>query len=285
MTSPAAVLEMVRRGRTPLPRIAIVTAATSGTPMSVTVRFVEGGATFRPLVLTHLPLPAVGSHCLILPADGGWVYAGAVADPSGAVDYRTVDLLLEHNWHKSNSSASPTPWQSQSDRGSSGYVEQGRWGPQEGGPGAPTPTALPTVDYATILLHNLAALDAIAAAAGTVHLVELVMTRTDLATPVQASPRMYGHQYTASSPPVVGQEPVPTPGFGPLSLPGFSSGQTARWVLPAAWTTALASSAIEGIGFYSESTADRFFSSPEGSALALNARLVVTYTAPTDLWE
>ena len=284
MTSPAAILDMIRRGRTPLPRIAVVTAVDDGPPLVVTVRFVEGGDEFQPVVATQSSVPDVGDHCLVVPTVTQWVYLSAVSDPSADVEYHAVDVLVERNWLKTNAQGQ-TPWHWVQDRGANAWIDQGRWGPQQGGIGDPVPTSPPMTDYASILVHNVeAVLDAIAAASGTVHLVELVMTRTDPASPVQASPIMYGHQYTAEDPPTAGQPPTWTPGFGPLRLPGFSEGQTARWILPSSWTTALAAGSITGIAFYSDTTRDRFRSAPDGSALSRNARLAVTYSAPEEIF-
>lgn len=287
MTSPAAVLAMIRREQRAVPRLAVVSAV-SADPASVTVRFVEDGQALHPLLLAHVPLPAVGDHCLVIPADGGWVYAGVVSDPGGSVEYRKVDALIEHNWHKEyDVETSAWNWQydyATLDPAAHGDVTQGRWPQQTGGYGG-SPERASMIDQASVLVHSIASvLDDIAAVGGTVHLVELVMQRTDTSPNVQVQPVMYGHGYDHDTAPDPAAAPVWTPGYGPVRLDPFQRGQTARWVLPAEWTTALATGEIGGIGFYSDSTGDRLSTYSEALG-SRNARLVVTYTAPTDPWE
>ena len=228
MTSPGAVLDLIRREQTPAGRYAIVTNAAAGPPVAITVRFIEGGDTFQPDVIGLPSLPAVGARCLILPVSGRWVFAGVVTAPSTAVDYRTLDVPLVNNWDKSEQVDGS--WGYQQDRMAtgigeySGAVQQGRWTPQQGSTDNPVPTNPPTMRRPTVLFHNVrAALNAVAAAAGTVHMVELAMRRSDAFSAPFVSPVMRGHTYTTASPPVVGSPPTWSPGFGPLRLSPLAS--------------------------------------------------------------
>jgi hypothetical protein len=289
MTSPAAVLDLIRRGRSPMGRVAIVTAVTAGPPMVVSVRFIEGGPTFQPDVLAQAALPAVGARALILPVeDGRWVFAGTVTAPSAPAAYYTLEAPILGNWWK-GFYENTGGWDGFWDRLSSplpyvhAMVEQGAAPPMVGDIGGWTPVNPPLTISSTILDHGIRAkLDAIAAGGGTVHMVELVATRGEEGTAPYVSPVMYGHDFTLADPPVAAGAPVWVPGFGPTRLAPLAKEQRARWILPVEWVTALATGVLTGIGFYSDTTADymALYSFVEA---ARNARLVITYTAPSEV--
>ncbi|MCZ2261593.1 hypothetical protein [Isoptericola sp. QY 916] len=284
MTSPAAVLDLIRRELPAQARYAIVTAVTSS-PVTVTVRFVEGGNTFQPDVLNLTTLPTVGARALILPVSGRWVFAGVPASPTAVVQYHTLVRRPVHNWFKSHR-LSDGGWY-QMDQIGHEYpnlrtnVTQGLWPPQAGGLGNVEPVNPPLTEWMSVLDHNARpGLDAIAAASGTVQMVELVLTRTLYAGGDYVSPVIWGHLYDGANPPPAGGPPAWVPGYGPVRLAPFAAGQTARWVLPVSWLTGLATGAIKGIGFRDSTTTGQFDSAtPDGE----NAQLVITYTAPTEV--
>lgn len=287
MTSPSAVLDMIRRELPAQGRYAIVTAVSAGPPVAVTVRFIEGGDTFQPDVLGQAALPSVGARALILPVAGRWVLAGVVTAPSSPPVYRTLELPLVNNWHLEQNTGTGAWWLydyvTNWDARTHGTVMQGRWPFQGGGAGdGSEPVVRPADDVTHLLYHGArAALDAIAAAAGTVHLVTLSMTRSDTLSNPQAAPRMFGHKYTTASPPPEGS-PSWVSGYGPLTLAPFQLGQTVTWTLPSTWVVALATGVLTGIAFSSTSPTDAF-SASSATELDRHASLRLIYTAPTEV--
>ncbi len=72
-------------------------------------------------------------------------------------------------------------------------------------------------------------------------------------------------------------------GYGPpLTLAPFQLGQAVTWTLPSSWVVALATGVLTGIAFSSSSTTDAFEAS-SATELDRHARLVITYTAPTEV--
>jgi hypothetical protein len=286
VTSPDAVLDLIRRNRGPQARLAIVVGVQAGPPMYVAVRFVEGGDLVEPLISEQSSLPAVGAKCILVPAvGGGWVFLGSVTIPQGLF-YNEAPISIAENWAKYRSvdTGEWTFQQNRHDFGDFKYtVAQGRWEPQSGAAGQPTPTNPPMTEWVTILNHRMQGLlSVIAMQGGTVEKVELQMRRFDPATDY-SSPVMYGHLYTYNNPPIESQPPQWVPGYGPLTLAPFSQGQTARWTLPASWVTAMATGEIAGIGFRYDGTRHRFTSEGVEPEPWRNGVLLVSYSSPTEI--
>ncbi len=290
MTSPAVIQAMIARGQAAMPRIGVVTDVFEGPPMSVRVRFVEGGTPFAPSIVAQSINVQIGDKCLVVPTGTQWVFIGIITDPDPDHSYQVMEVDLKNNWRKIYDTED-LAWRWQYDTihhptHPTAEVSQGRWPFQGGGQGGVT--QMPMEDYATVMNHNLYnALDAIAGLGGTVSMVELEATRGDGQTPTYASPKLYGHLYDENNPPVLDQPPAWVSGYGPLSLAPFAKGQRVRWVLPASWVAAVAAGTIRGFGFESHSTDDRFMSYADQTGTftggLFNAKLIVTLTAPVKM--
>ena len=273
--TPQAILDMIRRNRPPQPRIAVVTAVVTGPPLVVTCQF-EDGLSFQPLVLGTSPTPAVGSRVLLLPSDAGWVYLDTIVTPAAPPPYRDQYLELVNNWervHRADGS-----WY-QMDHGSAQFFQQGHIPAQAGADGM-TPTVF--YDSGAILNHAApAAFAALATQSATVQLVD-VQIRRNAGGPDLVQPVLYGHNYNAGNPPPVNDPPWAV-GYGPLRLAPLGRHETARYILPTTWVTALASSTIRGIGFWATSTSDAMFSDSSwgGQVVApMNIQLRIVYSLP-----
>jgi len=273
--TPSAILEMIRRNRQPQARVASVTAAAAGPPMTITCQF-DDGLTFQPLILGSATLPAAGAKALVIPSDAGWVYASTLLTPPGESPYLEQYLQIVHNWERVH--RQDGTWY-QADHGSAQFYQQGHLPQQSGGDGI-TPSIF--YDSGAILSHGAPeALASLSALGATVQLVDMQIRR-NAGGPDLVNPVMYGHTYDAGNPPAVNDPPW-APGFGPLLLPPIGRHETGRYTLPASWVTALAADTIAGIGFWAETTSDAMFSDSSwgGQVVApMNLLLRVVYSTP-----
>lgn len=284
--SPGAVLEMIRRSRGPVPRLAAVTAVATSPQLTVTCTFEDGSQAFQPLVLGSAATPTVGNRALLVPSDAGWIYLGTVLTPPEESPYVEQHLQIYNNWQRAH--RADGTWY-QLDHGylaTGSYTgaqsfEQGHLPSQAGGDGQ-TPSVF--FDAGAILSHQAPqALAALAAQGATVQLVDMQIRR-NAGGPDLVQPVMYGHAYDNASPPNGTVAPTWAPGFGPLRLAPIGRHETGRYVLPATWVTALAASTIKGIGFWAETTSDAMFSDRVygGRVVApMNLLLRVVASAPS----
>lgn len=275
--TPDAVLEMIRRNRQPTARIAIVTAVTTS-PLAITVRFEEGGATFQPLILGNSTTPTVGARVLLVPANVGWVYVSTVLTPGNETSYDELYLPLVHNWEIAQRADSS--W-FQLDHGTAQFFQQGHLAVQAGSDDVLSPGVY--YDSGAILDHAApATFTALAAQSATIQLVDMQIRR-NTGGPDLVSPVMYGHAYDAANPPPQNAPPW-APGFGPLRLSPLGRFETGRYTLPSTWVTALAAGTIRGVGFWATTTSDAMFSddSWQGQIVAArNMHLRIVYSLPS----
>ncbi|MFD2792590.1 hypothetical protein ACFS27_03415 [Promicromonospora vindobonensis] len=285
MTSPSATLAMILRGRQAVSRIAVVTAYTAS-PRAVTCQFETDGEEFQPIMLSSAPAPVVGERALLIPSDAGWVFASTITTPAVSNPYLETYLNIYNNWRRAH--RADDSWFSQ-DHGyyatgsftTGQSFEQGHLPNQSGAVGVDAPRIY--YDAGAIINHQApATLDDLAADGATVHLVDMQIRR-NAGGPDLVNPVMYGHSYNNGTPPPDEAAHVWAPGFGPIRLPALGRHETARYVIPESWVTALAAGTIQGIGFWADTTSDAMFSdrSYGGELVAeLNLKLRIVYSTP-----
>jgi hypothetical protein len=99
-----------------------------------------------------------------------------------------------------------------------------------------------------------------------------LLTSQELAA---TSPVLHGHGYATFPAAGAGPAPAFATGFGPWRPGPIVHGETAAFILPAAWVTALLAGTLTGLGTWSTSTSDYAWFLGEG-----NATLRVYYTPP-----
>lgn len=250
MTSPAAILRMIRAHMPPLPRVGFVTAIDLAA-QAVTVSM-EDGATTSALAWDASLTPAVGDRVLVTPTTTGWVVTARVTAAPRLVTDETVTVGPVRSWAKVN--ASDSPWGRQVDQTAAATpaerrrVKAGRHLGLTPGGIQPRPE-----DWATVLYYGpLASLVPSGATIGHVSLTLYRPTGGD--GPELVAPVLWPHTHTSTSPPVVGSAPAWAPGYPAVIGDGIGRGEEAVISIPPTWITAWLSGAITGIGLYSTLT-------------------------------
>lgn len=284
MTSPDAVLRMIRAHAQPLPRTGFVTAV-SLNPQAVTVSMEDGSVTSS-LAWNPAFTPAVGDRVLVTPTTTGWVVTSKVTAAPRLVPDEVVVVAPVNNWAKRNPWNFPgQPWFYQYDYASSsdpqyrGFVAQGRRPVSEGDPGQ---AQTRMEDSATVLYYG--PLASRVPSGSTIQQVQLALNHGTSGGPDLAAPVMYGHTHTTANPPVggaytpltPGQPPAWAPGFGPATFPPIARGEEAVLTVPPTFVTAWLAGTITGLGFYS----DRVDQALSSWGPLDNAHLLITFTPP-----
>ena len=264
MTSPAAVARIAReavRRDAPGARLGVVVSTVGS---AVSVRF-EDGATTSSLSLAQGLAVTPGDRVVAVPARGGeWVVLARVAAQAVTAQAEERRAFASQMWAVSRTVnwADPTSWTRipmapDPVTGEPGGWAQGRMALAEGAVGEVTPQRL--VEYGSFGYYG--PLAALVPSGSTVTGVSLVLERytTGAAMPALASPVVYGHAYTPTSPPPAAR---PSLTWGPYRYPPVQIGETTRLLLPATLVTAWLAGTVTGVALWSDQPADAMVTRP-----------------------
>lgn len=274
--TPQAVLRMIRQHVRPTARLGTVTTA-GATPVvaldgtgSITVRHISAG-----LML------ALGDRVLAVRASGAWVVTDKLTVPAAVTPPVVKRVTPIKCWVKGTQlDDGPGEWNSQVEYvglGLNPQVRQGQDTSQVGADSTTVPQNL--LKYATVL--HWGSLASLIPTGATVLDVSVTFTReaarNAIGQPPLTYPRLYGSQYSTSSPPSAVNPPTGVVGRGPLTPSvAIAPGQSTTIALPASWITDWLAGTITSLHFYSDQRSDIIRSLDAANDL----QLIVTYSLP-----